>query len=264
MEGDDEVLFTGRYRDFSLAVQFNLRGKNDGDTAFALASLSEMLEGPAFQLSGIDCAKVKKLADVKGSGINAALSFLSSQKPNELRAALTEAAKEALLLSVAETYFFNQVFEKAGVPYKIKPQMLQSTVKQVDDKPEDRVAFIGKHESWISIKKLSINEKTEPWEVSGILSGINSTLVLKALDFAKPNRNDALVSKLAGGKRKSYGNVAEALKGFTPSGNAIDDAYFVNKVMETLGYRPYAHPDMLTPAHPEIKGVKMRGRKPKG
>ncbi|MFA6530809.1 MAG: DUF2666 family protein, partial [Candidatus Micrarchaeia archaeon] len=252
MEGDDEILFVGKFKEFNVGMEFSMAGKNDSDAAFALASISEAIEGPAFQFSGIDCEKVRKIANPSGTGVSAIVDFLSKNKPNELRAQLLSACSNPLLISVAEAYFFNQLFEKACVAYKLTPKLVSSSLKQLPEKPEDQMAILGKYGNWISIKKLSIEKNTEDWEVSGILSSINVSIVSKAFDFVKASGIPITITG-----RKSYGNVLEALKKFVPSGNAINDAFVINKTMEGLGYKPYAHPDMLTPAHPEVKAVKL-------
>jgi len=261
MAGDNEVLFLGKFKDFDFCVRFDLTGKAETDVAFALASINQGIEETAFRFSGIDCEKVRNLVTVNGGGLNAAVNFLSSTKPGGLRSSLLSACKNELLLSVAECYFFNQLFEKSRVPYKITPSMVSSSLKPTSEKPEDQIVLMGRFEKakWIAIKKLSLDPKTEDWEVSGILSGINNTIVHKAFNFANASGTPFAVAG-----RKSLGNVVEALKKFVPSGNAINDAYALNMTMENLGYKPYANPGMLSAAHPGIKGVKLKGRKPKG
>jgi hypothetical protein len=258
MEGDDEILFAGSYKEFNLGIRFPMKGKSKIDAAYALAYVSQQIEDVAFRFSGIDTKKIDAMAKVNGSGMNAVIKFLETQKPNELRASLMTACPKPELISVAECYFFNRVFENAGVAFKLKPALLSSSLKPETEKPSDQMILLAKYGNWISIKKLSIDKTTEPWEVAGILSGINNTIVNKAFELA-----DATGSGVAFAGRKSMGNVAEALKKIVLTGTAINDALILNKTMEALGYKPYAHPDMLTAAYPDIKGVKLKGRKPK-
>jgi hypothetical protein len=132
------------------------------------------------------------------------------------------------------------------------------------DELGDHISFIGKYKQWIAIKKLGL-ESVQDYEVSAVLASANHTMINKSFDFADLKKNDAVVDSICKGKRKSYGNVAQALKDLTPKlSGTSDDAYVVCKVLETLGFKPYASPDMLTAAHPDIKPPKVKGRKPKG
>jgi hypothetical protein len=73
------------------------------------------------------------------------------------------------------------------------------------------------------------------------------------------------VGGIVSGKRKTLGNLCAALSALEPKlSGGREDACMVAKVMEEVGYRPYASPDMLTAAYPDIKPPKMKGRKPKG
>ena len=131
-------------------------------------------------------------------------------------------------------------------------------------KSEDQIVFIGHYKDWAVIKKLSINQKTEGWEVSGILSGIVFSLVPKVFQFAGASNPSVDVLKLCTGKRKSYTNVIEVLKQISLSGNQFQDAFLLLRVMETIGYKPYANPEMLCKEYPDIKPPKVKGRKPRG
>jgi hypothetical protein len=191
----------------------------------------------------------------------AAYGFLEAKGPGGVKEALLKAVPNPLLLPAADSYFFSRLLASAGVQYKVAAP---PSCKPEGEKIEDFVGFVGKFGSWIAIKKLGL-ENAQDYEVSGILAGINHTAVNKAFDFAGVKKDDALVASAAGGKRRSYGNVALALKEIEPklSGSA-GDAYVVCKALETLGYKPYASPEMLSNAHPDIKPPKVKGRKPKG
>lgn len=265
-EGADELIFSGGYKDFSFGVYFDLSNASEMDVAYALSFISEKIEMQAFRFSGINTEKIDHIITLSGGGIPTVVNFLEKTNSNELRSHLTEAAVKEKLLPAAECYLFSQLLEKAGAPYKITTSTLSSSLKLTKKQPEDQIIFIGKYRRWVAIKKLSVDEETADWEISAILSSINNTVINKAFEFAgiDRNKNDQLISKLASGKRKSYGNAALVLKNFIPSGNAHEDAYTVCKLLEAVGYKPYANPDMLSLEHPEVKGVKIKGRKPKG
>ncbi len=255
MEGGDEIIFTGAYKDFSLGVKFDLSGKGPAEAAAALAYISAKIEPHAFRFSGIDVGAIEKLAAPKGLGVGGVTAFLENIPPSELRAKLLEAVPKPELYPAAESYLVNQLLTKAGVPFKIAPSYLKPT----EEKIEDFIGFVGKYNQWISIKKLGL-ENVQDYEVSGILSGINYTAVNKAFDLAGVKTDVSQVPEVP--KRKSFGNLGQSLHELEGRlGGSTDDAYSICKRLEKLGYKPYASPDMLTQAYPDIKPPKVKGRR---
>lgn len=261
MESGDEIIFTGEYKGFRLGIRFDLSGKEPGYAASALAYISERIEPHAFAFSGIDTRKIDEFARPDGKGIGAVAAFFEKNPTGAIREALAAAMTNRDLMPVAESYLLNQLLTKAGVQFKAAPS---PAVVPKEEKIEDFVGFAGKYKEWIAIKKLGL-EKVQDYEVSGILSGINHTIVNKAFVFAGMKKDDAAVDSVVKGRRKSYGNLAAALRELeTKLTGGPDDAYLVCKVCENLCYKPYASPDMLTAAYPDIKPPKVKGRKPKG
>jgi len=260
MDGRDEIIFTGEYKDFKLGVRYDLSGKSEGEVAAILSHLSETIEPHAFRFSGVDLEKIDAIVKISGGGIDAVCGFLEGTPPGVMKEALGKALPDPKLKPAAESYLLNRLLSKAGVLFKAKPE----PVKGEEEKIEDFIGFIGKFGKWIAIKKLGV-EKVADYEVSGILSGINHTIVNKSLDFAGLKRDDAAVQSAVGGKRRSFGNIAVALRAIAPKlDGTANDAYLVCKTLEALGYKPYASPEMLKDAHPDIKPPKVKGRKPKG
>ncbi|MDD5171897.1 MAG: DUF2666 family protein [Candidatus ainarchaeum sp.] len=261
MEGGDEIIFTGAYKDFKLGIRFDLSGKEPKDAACALGYVSSKIEPYAFAFSGIDTKRIDEFAKPGGKGVGGVAAFLEKNPAGAMREKLSTAMKRPELMSVAGSYLINQLLVKAGVQFKIMPS---PAVAPKEEKIEDFIGLIGNYKGWIAIKKLGL-ENVQDYEVSGILSGINHTIVNKAFDFAGMKKDDAAVDSVVKGKRKSYGNLATALRELeTKLTGAPDDAYVVCKVCENLGYKPYASPEMLTAAYPDIKPPKVKGRKPKG
>ncbi|MEW6036307.1 MAG: DUF2666 family protein [Candidatus Micrarchaeota archaeon] len=254
MDGQDEIIFTGAYKDFRLGIRFDLSGKTPADAAGALGYVSEMIEPYAFKFSGIDMAAIEKLAEPKGNGPGAVAAFFDGIAPGELRAKLLATLPKPGLIPAAESYLLNRLLAKAGVQFKTPPS---ESLKPVEEETGDFIGFIGKYGQWVAIKKLGL-EKVQDYEVSGILSGINHTIVNKAFDFA--GAKTGADGGAEGGKRKSFGNLAEAMRGM----DAGTGAFSLCRRLEKIGYKPYASPEMLTEAYPDIKPPKVRGRKPKG
>ena len=257
MDGKDEIVFTGEYRDFSLGVRFGLSGKKPAEAAAALAYVSERIEPHAFRFSGIDTAAIERMAAPSGKGIRAVSAYFEANPPGELRKKLLAAVPKPGLYIAAESYLLNRLLASAGVPFKIAPP---PGMKPESEKISDFVGFMGKYGQWVAIKKLGL-EKVQEYEVSGILSGINNTIVNKAFDFAGYSAGNTP----AAAKRKSFGNLAQALQELESKAvGGPGDAYAICKGIEGAGFKPYASPEMLTEAYPDIKPPKVRGRKPKG
>src|SRR4030095_6267104 len=254
MVGGDEVIFTGEYKEFKLGVKFNVDGKEPKDVASVLGFISSKIEPYAYKFSGIDTKKIDELASVSGKGSAAVISALESRPASALRESLIASATAKELLPAAESYFFNRLIEKAGLSSK----ETQPSVKPIEEKPDDFIGFMGKYKQWIAIKKLGL-EKVQDYEVSGILAGVNHTIVNKAFEFSGQKKDHSAVEAATKGKRRSYGNIPLCLKEL-----GSDDPYLVCKALELIGYKPYASPEMLTEAHPDIKPPKVKGRKPKG
>jgi len=261
MAGKDEMIFTGEYKDFRLGIGFDLSERPAQDAASALAYISQMIEPHAFRFSGIDAKKIDEIAKPPAKGLKGVYGFLDGITPGALKDSLLKALPDPRLLPVAESYLFNRLLDKAGVRFKVSPS---SSMNPREEKIEDFIGFVGRYKEWVAIKKIGL-EDVKDYEVSGILAGIDHTVVNKAFVFAGIDKGDAVVQSIAGGKRKSFGNASACLKELEQklTGGA-EDAYMICKTLETLRYKPYASPEMLTDAHPDIKPPKVKGRKPKG
>ncbi|MBI5046987.1 DUF2666 family protein [Candidatus Micrarchaeota archaeon] len=268
MEGTDEIVFTGEYKDFKLGLKFDLDGKTEEDVIYALDYIHSSIEKYAFKFSGINTQEIDKFAQPKGKGLKTVCDFLENNSSSEIKTRLTAGLTETLssgkegvkLLSAAESYLLNQLLTKAEVQFTVKGN---STMKPAMEKPDSMIGFIGKYKKWVAIKKLGL-DKVNDYEVAGILAGINHSVVNKGFDFAGP-QDDATVLAVTKGKRKSYGNAASCLRELEGKlTGKRTDAFLVSKVLETIGIKPYASPEMLTDAYPDIKPPKVKGRKPKG
>ena len=247
MIGEDEIIFSGKYKGFDLNVRYGLKGAGEKDAAGVLVEVIKKIEPFAYQFSEIDCKKVEETASKAGKGLASIAEFI---RENPVRKMLEATVKDEKLITASESYFFNRALANAGIAPR--PDV-PCAVKPTAEKVEGQIVFVGKYGKWVAIKKLTL-ENVKDWEVSGLLSGVVQTAVNKAFEFAGQSGEVAL-----GKRRKSFGAAAELLGEL-----AGKDAYTVVKSLENLGYAPYAHPGMLTAAHPDIKPPKPRGRIAKG
>jgi len=138
----------------------------------------------------------------------------------------------------------------------------------------EEISFAANAKGWISIKKMSIDEKTKPEEIAAILAGITATIDRKGFEFAgvKTDIIDAYVDNLTKGKRKGYGNLAEIFGKLSNSElkakliEATDaekfpvaESYFLCKLLKNLGYSAWIDGAALMAAYPDLKIPKPRG-----
>lgn len=255
MFGAEEIIFTGAYKELKLGVKYDVSGKSELEVSAVLSDISEKIEPHAFALSGIDVKAIDSFVDFKGRGIPGICDYLNSNSTEWNKWAKANTPKKELM-PVAESYLFNRLLRKAGVAFKPEGS---SPIKPENEEIGDVIAFIGRYKSWMAIKKLGL-DKVKDYEVSGILAGINFTAVNKGFDFSDFERDEEKVKAITKGKRKSYGNAVACLEDIKDEENP----FLVCKVLEAVGYRPYASSHMLTSAYPDIKPPKVKGRKPKG
>ncbi len=260
---EDEIILSGKYKDFEIGEKYSLAGASEKEVVNILEGLRERIELPAYKFSGVDIRGINNLVKINGRGLGAAVSFLESRPPGELRKSLLACCPDKVLYDAAESCFLNSVLKAAGVRYS-PPAEKPSSAPEKENIP-GQIAFIGCYRNWMAIKKLSVGD-AEDWEVSGILSKIHDTIIAKAFQFTGAKADEALVKKFCKGKRKSLGNLVSALKELSENlkGSELDNAYLVKKVFEGLSYLPCPGVGMLVKAHPELKPKKPRGRMPKG
>jgi len=261
MDGNDEIIFSGEYKDFRFGARFALGGRTPDEAVSALCQINAAVEPHAFRFAGVDVKKVDAIARTK-QGLQGVCAFLREMKPRALQAELAGTVPGKELLPAAESCLLNRLLANAGLSFMPKAT---ATLKPEAEQPGDHIAFIAKYGNWVAIKKLGL-EKVQDYEVSAVLAGINNTIVNKSFDFAGAKDDATVQQALAGKGRRSYGNLRAALESLLPkfTGTTNGDAYVLAKVMGGTGYKPYASPEMLTEAHPDIKPPKVKGRKPKG
>jgi len=250
MIGDDEIIFSGKYKELNYNVRYALKDKSEKEVAGALCEVIKTIEPFAYHFSEIDFRKVETIAAKAGNDLKSIARYI---RENSIRKQLEGTVKEPKLVTASESYFFNRVLVEANI--LLIPD-IPNTIKPETEKVEGQVVFVGKYGKWMAIKKLAL-EGVKDWEVSGILSGINQTAINKAFEFAGETEEVKFTKK-----RKSFSAAADLLEDL--AGKLGDDrtknAYMVVKSLEKLGYAPFAHPGMLTAAHPDIKPPKPRGR----
>ena len=257
----NEIIFSGKHKDFSLEEQYILDGASEEDILYVLSYLSEKIDSQSYLFAGIDNKKIESHVNsiAKGSGLSSLIQILESIKSTELKNTLLDASNnDKKFLPIAESYFIHLLLKKLEIPFKFSPSQFKSSVKPKKETQEGRIVFVANFKGWMSIKKLKL-ENVKDYDVSAILASVNFTIINKMFELAGVE-DEAQVNNLTKGRRKSPTNLAEALKGIDEK-DENKKAYLVCKVCEKLNYRPYASPHMLGKAYPDIKPPKSKRKK---
>lgn len=247
-----EIFLVGQYNDFEINRHFYTDQASRPELVGILVQLSDMIEPHIYRFSGIETQRIDAIVQVQ-PGLNGVVAFLRSVKRDMLldmapRNKETGEPKKTMV-PIVENYLLRQALLRAGVPFK--PQA-HTTLQPQSDGLEDQIIFVGNCEGWFSVKKLTIEDKTADWEVAGLLSSINNTIMNRVWEWTEPKGTPGI------GGRKSLGKLADALGALTEP-----DPYAVCKTCENFGYKPYGSPEMLTDEYPDIKPPKTKGRKRK-
>ncbi|MEM3555316.1 MAG: DUF2666 family protein [Candidatus Micrarchaeia archaeon] len=143
----------------------------------------------------------------------------------------------------------------------------------------DEIVFSAKYKDWVSIKKMEIDERTTAPEVVHMLANIGESVSRKAFELSGVDRAriDEYVEKIAKGKRKGYSTLSEVFGGLKQNevrevllsaSNEqllpIAEAYFIRKLLTSLGYELEVGTEMISKIYPELKLPKPKGRFKKG
>jgi len=253
MLGDEELIFSGKYKDFAFGQRFDLSSATPKDAASALLHISNNIEQAGYRFSGIAYEKIDKLAKKLNTPSEVA-QYLSESSTKK---ALDDCAKDKKLLPAAESCFLNLLLSRAGID--TKPNIPLS-LKGENYEEKGRMVFVAKYREWVVIKKLSLEDLEGDWEISGIIASANMSALNKAFQLASEDYEGKLAEakKIASGKRKSLAAAGEIIN------KTANDPIILTKALEELGYYTYLTPFVLMEAYPDLKPKKPKGRVPKG
>lgn len=143
----------------------------------------------------------------------------------------------------------------------------------------DEIVFSAKYKDWISIKKMEVDEKTATPEVVHMLANIGESVSRKAFELSGIDRAkiDEYVAKIVKGKRKGFSTLSEIfgelkqsevrevlLSASNEQLLPIAEAYFMRKLLTSLGYDLEVGTELMSKVYPELKLPKPKGRFKKG
>ncbi|VVC71646.1 Uncharacterised protein [uncultured archaeon] len=288
----DEIAFKAKYKEWNYAERLQVNeGAKTEEVLLFLAKAREAASAKAFQLSGVDLGKVsseaKKLAGNLPPGCHSIANALSSVKQAQLKALFASAVKDENLAPLAEAYFYNSLLDELQFDFSVSEDAVKRAFPGVEEAKTgvagitdgDAIVFAAKYGEWISIKKMSIDEKTQYYEVMAMLASVRETIDRKFFQLAgvAVDGIDARVAVLAKGRRKALGTLVEIFasmdaqetKAFlassvpNPKAEPFAEAYFFKTLYGTLGFNFEVNVETLKKIFPDLKMPMPKGRKPK-
>ncbi len=256
----DEVVFTIKSKEWNFGKKASFAMGEEKKLGLFLSCLESEVSERGFFFCDIDTGKIAayaKNACAGKKGFVGLASVCSGIKQGEHKAGLLDACEEKYL-PLADAYFLKKAVEETGCPLHFAGK---SEMK--DEKPaEDEAILVGKHGEWFAVKKMSIDATTKRHEIAGILATISATLRRKMFDFAGVDREavEAAALQLTKGKRRAYGNLADALAGIK-EGEFKDEAAscLLDRILSNLGFAAWPSTETLSKVYPDLKFAKPRG-----
>ncbi len=290
---DDSIDFFARYKDWAVARSIAISDSTSPkEVAAYLAAVRGEIDERAFTVLGVDTKLLdsysegftKQLKKGDYASLVAAYKSLGSQdaepsisKASQNREDLKPFAKAYLLRSAAKrlglmwyipkdskAFAGKSAAQKSGAPVPLASQ---------------GISFMAKYKDWVSIKKLSIDEKTKPEEVSAHLSSIRIATDRKTAQILGVDTEslDAYAYGATENMRRSAANLekitatlcSEAAKKEIDNAcrgdQSIRDAaiiYLFGKMLQNIKVDLEVSPDTLMDMFPGLKIPKPRGRMP--
>ena len=284
----DEVAFYANYDDWSCGRKLQVtEATTPEEVVLALAGIRSEAARRAFSLLKVDTARLAAKAEeaAKGrSGYAGVAQALSQVKGSEVKALAGSLVPEERLLPFAEASFNKSLLSFLRLNFEPS----ETLVSQVFPRAEARagpagpasggkaVVFAAKYGDWISIKKMSVDEKTAPQEIAAMLAGIRETVDRKVFQLAKigTEKIEERAAALAKGRRKAYGSLAEIFssldegetKSFlflaVPEARLLPlaEACLFRSIFSATGFQTEVSIEALKKAFPELKVAMPKGR----
>ncbi len=290
-QSQDSIDFFAKYKDWVVARSINCTPSTQSkDVGAYLVSVREDVSRRAFEVLGIDFKPLDAYTDKftkpfpKGDYavlVNVYKALTSAEADAEI---VKASQNKEELKPFAKAYLFRSALQKLNLlwylPKENKLFAGKSAPKPSSSVPfsSEGISFMAKYKEWVSIKKLSIDEKTKPEEVSAHLSSIRLATDRKIPQILGVNTDNLEIyaSESTGNMRKSAANVEkitqilcspETKKQIDSSvtDQTIRDAaviFLFGKMLQNIKVDLEVSPDTLMDMFPGLKIPKPKGRMP--
>ncbi|WP_324736067.1 DUF2666 family protein [Thermococcus sp. SY098] len=187
MKIEEHVMFTAKHKNWKVGDK--LLVMRDENIAHFLASISNTvnMKISEYLIDVIDVAAVMSLAEdfAKGELWEAVKVLKSPKTSRKIGKMVFESDKKLKkqLVDVAKALLARETLSRMLSVYYPEDPIME--LKIMLPYKEDHINFTAKHGSWIVVKRLIIDEKTELADVARLLASINETITSKLPIYAK-------------------------------------------------------------------------------
>lgn len=288
-ESRDSIEFFARYKNWTAARTITIETKtNPKEIATFLISVRSEVDKRAFEILGVDLKAIdlyagKMTGDKAKGSYDEFVNIYKSIGSQEAEDAINRASNiREELKPFAKAYLLRSAMEKLGLDHYIKASNKVFGGKASSAKPgvvpfsSEGIVFAAKYGDWISIKKMSIDDKTKPEEVAAQLSAVRMTTDRKVAEIMGIDTEalETYAMNMMGNMRKSAANLekiskalseAEAMKAVEASckgDQSLKDAakvYLFSIMLRNLKLDLEVSPDTLMDMFPGLKIPKPKG-----
>ena len=292
-DSGDSIDFFARYKGWAVARSINIADNTDPkEIASYIVSVREDVDKRAFEVLGIDLKilesyseKISKPLQKRSYSelVNIYKQLGSPDTESEVGRATSNREE---LKPFGKAYIMRAAMKNMGIDFYItrdnkafngKAQGQKATTQVPFN--QDGISFMAKYKDWVSVKKMSIDAKTKPEEVSAHLSSIRITADRKAAAILGVNTEslDMHAAAHTENLRKSAANLEKicTLMG-SPETNketeaacngnqALKDAaqtYLFSTMLQNIKIDFEISPNTLMDMFPGLKIPKPKGRMP--
>ncbi len=187
MKIEEHVMFTAKHKNWKVGDK--LLVMRDENIAHFLASISNTvnMKISEYLIDVIDVAAVMSLAEdfAKGELWEVVKVLKSPKTSRKIGKMVFESDKKLKkqLVDVAKALLARETLSRMLSVYYPEDPIME--LKIMLPYKEDHINFTAKHGSWIVVKRLIIDEKTELADVARLLASINETITSKLPIYAK-------------------------------------------------------------------------------
>lgn len=126
----DEIVFSAKYGDWIAIRKMTIDERTPRQEVVAmLAAIRETIDRKAFQLAGVDTARidgyVAEKTRGKRKGYGTLAEIFASISQSELKGVLASAVPEERLTPLAEAYFLKQLFSSLGFDFGVSTELMR-------------------------------------------------------------------------------------------------------------------------------------------
>lgn len=281
---EESIDFFAKYKDWLSVKTFEVSDKtNAKDVGSFLLSVKDEVSERAFTVLGIDTKSLKSYSTKAASGVSKKdytqipIVYKSTTSADAQAQIEKACANREEIKPFGQAYLFRSILEELGIGFNVSKKL--DKVQKGNAPNVDMIYLMAKYGDWVSIKKMSIDAKTKPEEVSAHLTSIRSTSYKKGVEFLGVDiiLLDEYAANSTTKMRKSAANLEkvisiinspDAKQKISAACNGKreleEDAksYLFGTMLKNLKFDYDVNPETLQTMFPGLKIPKPKGRMP--